>query len=350
MTARNVFVYWAGKEYTLIPILRNLIYLHSTHGKGYKVHVIKENNIHEYIDNIPYCFETLSPSQQAYFVKVNVLCDRGGIWLDSDTLVLESLDTLFDIIENKHGFFIKQNKTPMLCSKIVGSQKQTSLLLEWRNQFNQLLESEKEKMEWMEIDNMLQNIYDSYPGLYKQYEIFDGKYSLYPVDREHCVDEFLEKPYDNYKNMVHEYQPLLVLTNTVYKELEEKSQKDILDANMPLNYFIKKSFKNICQHKMFTRDDSNEPLPLPHSVPESSLEKTPKEEIQSYIRAELNSRAKSEKKVEKKQKDLPFFNDTVVYRKKVNSLRRMQFNGNMPFSEKKTDTFIQDISFRVKIR
>ena len=34
---RNIFLYWTGKEYKLISILRNLIYLHSTNGLGYNV-------------------------------------------------------------------------------------------------------------------------------------------------------------------------------------------------------------------------------------------------------------------------------------------------------------------------
>ena len=36
---RNVYIYWVGKEYKLISILRNLIYLHSTNGEGYKVNI-----------------------------------------------------------------------------------------------------------------------------------------------------------------------------------------------------------------------------------------------------------------------------------------------------------------------
>ena len=49
MTDRNIFIYWVGQEYKLISILRNLIYLHSTNGIGYKVHLINHTNINEYI-------------------------------------------------------------------------------------------------------------------------------------------------------------------------------------------------------------------------------------------------------------------------------------------------------------
>ena len=45
----NVYLYWVGNEYKLIKILRNMIYMHSTNGKGYNVNLINHNNIKEYI-------------------------------------------------------------------------------------------------------------------------------------------------------------------------------------------------------------------------------------------------------------------------------------------------------------
>ena len=70
----------------------------------------------------------MSPTHQADFVRVNVICDYGGIWLDSDTLVLDSLDSLFDILETKSGFFIKQNNSH-LCNGIFGSNPKTLLMI-----------------------------------------------------------------------------------------------------------------------------------------------------------------------------------------------------------------------------
>ena len=50
---RNVFIFWIGKEYSLIKILRELIYLHSNNGKKYKVHFLNDDNVKDYIKNIP---------------------------------------------------------------------------------------------------------------------------------------------------------------------------------------------------------------------------------------------------------------------------------------------------------
>jgi len=138
METRNVFLYWVGNEYKLISILRNLIYLHSTNGKGYKVTLITDKNINDYVKNIPNYFTNMCPAHQSDFVRVNVICDYGGIWLDSDTLVSNSLDSLFDFIDNKNGFFIKQSNV-VLFNGIFGSKPNTPLMIEWKTEMMNIL-------------------------------------------------------------------------------------------------------------------------------------------------------------------------------------------------------------------
>lgn len=250
MQNRNIYLYWVGKEYKLISILQNLIYLHSTNGVGYKMHLITDENISDYISDIPRYFGNLCPAHQADFVRVNVICDHGGIWLDSDTLVLNSLDSLFDYIEKKDGFFIKQNNE-ILCNGIFGSRAKTTLMIEWKTQMRNLLDITMGNINWCDIGNdMLQDIYNKNSGLYDNYNIFNGLDNLYPVNWINCVTEFIEKPYENYKTIIREYQPLVVLVNSVYNSLEDKTVKEIVEGNMPITYFINKSFENINYNAM----------------------------------------------------------------------------------------------------
>jgi hypothetical protein len=245
METRNVFLYWIGKEYKLISILRNLIYLHSTNGTGYKINLITEKNINKYIKTIPDYFNKLCPAHQADFVRVSVICDFGGIWLDSDTLVLNSLDSLFDLIENKNGFFIKENNT-ILFNGIFGSKVNTPLMIEWKTRMIKILDEKQSSIGWTEIGNhLLQTIYGEKPSLYNDYTIFNGLDNLYPVNWCNCVTEFINKPYENYKKLIRDYQPLVVLVNSVYKALENKTEKEILEGHLPINYFINKSFENM---------------------------------------------------------------------------------------------------------
>lgn len=244
-TTRNIFLYWCGPEYKLISILRDLIYLHSKNGKGYKVHLISDNNINEYIKNIPEYFSKLCYAHQADFVRVHVICDYGGIWLDSDTLVLDSLDSLFDLIDKKNGFFIKENNE-YLWNGIFGSKANLPIMNEWKKEMMIILDDKQDKINWTEIGNtILKNLYEKDSTLFDNYEIFNGLDNLYPINWNNCVSEFIEKPYDNYKNIVREYQPLVVLVNSVYRKIENMSKLEILQGNMPINYFINKSLNNL---------------------------------------------------------------------------------------------------------
>ena len=168
---RNIFLFWTGHEYKLIKILRDLIYLHSTNGKGYNVNLITPENVKEYVENIPDYFHNMMPAHQADFVRVSVICDQGGIWLDSDTLVTESLDSLFDIIDNNEGFLIKENNE-VLCNGVFGSRKNTKFMQTWKNNLRKKLDEKNGKIEWSEIgSDMLQEMYYENSSLFKKYEI-----------------------------------------------------------------------------------------------------------------------------------------------------------------------------------
>ena len=245
ITTRNIFIYWCGPEYNLISIFRDLIDLHSRNGRGYTLNIISDKNIKKYIKNIPEYFSKLSYPHQADFVRVNVICDFGGIWLDSDTLVLDSLDSLFDLIDQKNGFFIKENNE-CLCNGIFGSKPNSPIMNEWKNEMMIILDDKQEKINWTDIGStILKNLYDKNSHLFNDYEIFNGLDNLYPINWNNCVNEFIEKPYDNYKNIIREYQPLVVLVNSVYKKIAYMTKSEILKGNMPINYFINKSLNNI---------------------------------------------------------------------------------------------------------
>uniref|UniRef100_A0A6C0B172 Alpha 1,4-glycosyltransferase domain-containing protein n=1 Tax=viral metagenome TaxID=1070528 RepID=A0A6C0B172_9ZZZZ len=244
METRNIFLYWVGKEYKLIHILRNLIYLHSKNGKGYQVHLITDENINQYINNIPEYFNKLCYAHQADFVRVNVICDYGGIWLDSDTIVLNSLDSLFDYTIIKDGFFIKHSNNTTFYNGIFGSKKQTPLMIDWKNRIINIL-NKSINIEWHEIGADILDEFDK--CLYNNYEVIDGEKSLFPVHWTECETEFVNKPFDNYKTIIREYQPLIALVRSVYSKIEDMSisEEEILQASMPLNYFINKSLENM---------------------------------------------------------------------------------------------------------
>ena len=253
MNERNVFFYWRGYEYKLISLLRKLFYAYANVGKGYNLVFVNDENLNDFIKDVPKFVYKMPPAIIADYVRVNLICDYGGIWFDSDTLIMDSLDSLFELLENGNGFFVKENNT-ILWNGVFGSVKNTPLMKEWKKRISEKLKSQRHKIRWSEIGaRMLDEMFQNNSSLYDNYKIFEGLDSIYPVNWDNCVEEFINKPYDNYTTIIREYQPFIVLVNSVYKELENScdSVEELLNKNIPLNYFLIKSLEKCNKNKNY---------------------------------------------------------------------------------------------------
>ena len=234
---KNVYLYWVGYEYKLIKILRELINLHSK--DSYNVHLITTDNVTNYITDLPSYFYDLQPNHQSDFVRINILCDKGGIWLDSDTIVMDNLSSLFSLFDKYDGFFIKENNSH-LCSGVFGTKPNTQFMIEWKKYILNLLNEKGTNIEWGDISiSALVKMNKDYLNNYK---IFSGTNDMYPINCGLVDYELIDKPYDNYKNIIREYQPLIILVNTVYKKYDNLNEDSI--SNLPITYFLNKSIEN----------------------------------------------------------------------------------------------------------
>ena len=243
---KNIFIYWTGEKPSLIEILHELMALHYRNGSNYRlISITKESFCSDY-SNIPECFGLLCPAHQADVARVWAVCEHGGIWLDSDTIVMGSLSSLFQTCESKKGFFMTQNNE-CICNGIFGSQKNTLLLRAWRQHIIKYLKKNGPNIGWESIGNkFLTETYANHPELFDEYEIFNGLETMYPVNWDQCATKFLEGQYFTHKHLIREYQPVVALVNSVYKALCGLSKEQILESEYPLNYFINKSLRQLC--------------------------------------------------------------------------------------------------------
>ena len=247
---RNVFLYWVGKEYKVIRRLRKLIYMHSMFGTAYTVHLIDDKNVQTYIPDLPPSFSKLKPAHQADYVRVYTVCKYGGIWLDADTIVMESLDPLFRLLEDSDGFFIRQNNEG-LCNGVFGSRAGTTVMTKWLDAIDERLAA-KGKLEFTELGAaFLNKTLEESPQDFRNYVLFDGLDNMYPVNWDKCLEEYVERPYDHHKTLIRPFQPLVILVNSVYTKLESKTEQEIDEAQIPLNYFLNKSYSNGLQAYAF---------------------------------------------------------------------------------------------------
>lgn len=239
----NVFIYWVGKEYKIIKFMRALIHHHSNGGKNYKVHLINHENINQYVDKVPEYFWFLSLTHQADWLRVQVICKWGGLWLDSDTIVMSDLSEIFEILKTKEGFVVDEprDRTSVLINGAFASRPSTRFMLEWKIRQEQLLETGS-KIKWVGLgETILQKIRYQHSRYLSDYLILNAKETVYPVTWGDSYREFVGSPYENYKTLVRDFQPFVMITSLIYKECEKLTEDEILNKT-PLSYFIKKSY------------------------------------------------------------------------------------------------------------
>lgn len=237
---RNVFIYWTGREYSLIALLRDLMVRHADGGRNYVLHHVTRENVGRYLDDLPACFDALDPVQQADVARVLLVCRYGGIWLDSDTLVMDGLDRLFALIERGEGFFVTEEKV-RLCSGIFGSRPHTRLLETWRAFVLEKAAAKGPGIDWGEIGFQYLTRTAGDAAVLRDWTLLDGLATVYPVDWHRCVHQFVLRPYATWHEHERGWQPAIVLVNAVYKLLEPLTVDEILASRFPLNHFLDRS-------------------------------------------------------------------------------------------------------------
>lgn len=231
---KNIFIYWTGPKPRMIKELESIM---EKNLSEYNLIKLNESNVTEYID-IPSRFHKLIPAHQADFVRVACIAKYGGIYVDADTIVMKDFGKLFEINGMKDGFFV-QHHDGQIMNSIFGSHRDTKLMKRWLKYINEYIEN-NEKLEWNDIGSVfLGKSYNR--GKLGSYLILNGEKNIMPVFCGNVLDEFINKPYENYRNIERTFQPVVCIFNSVYNTLESMPDADIYRDKMPISYFMKKA-------------------------------------------------------------------------------------------------------------
>jgi hypothetical protein len=225
---KNLFFYWTGHDYILIKRLRELMFEHSAQGRHYTPIFINDRNLAAFVPDLPRGFFQLSPPFKADFIRVYVIARYGGIWVDADTLVMDHLASLFSVIQERDGFFITEGED-RICNGVFGSRPRTEFMREWFKFAWVKLDSSR-KTRWGEIGNsFLTRRWKTDCSSYADYQIFHGPSTMYPVNWDVAEESFLSGD-EAYESIRRNYQPLIILVNSVYKAVE--NDPDVLRSTV----------------------------------------------------------------------------------------------------------------------
>ena len=229
---RNVFTYWEGSKYKLLEILREIKIKFSKSGTRFNLVSLSEKNIDQYCDFKPKNFDSLSPAHKADFYRVYLINKYGGIWLDADTLLMSDMGKLFEQLEKHRGFFMTENNR-YIANGVFGSNKDTDLMNGWLEHIVRTIEV-GHRIQWTDLGNAyLTALLLKNRTKFENYIVFNGLKTMYPVNWDNAAEIYLRSNH-RLDYVLRDFQPLIVLVNSVYKEWEsdERSSKSSLLSDL----------------------------------------------------------------------------------------------------------------------
>lgn len=120
---KNIFIYWENHNGTTTPsyieLCRKTLYRHNKNICD--IILVDDKSLHQYIPVPNNLFNITSIPHKADFIRVSLLYHHGGIWIDSDCVVLKSFSDIFELMNryNYIGYYntMKNISNGFMCAK-----------------------------------------------------------------------------------------------------------------------------------------------------------------------------------------------------------------------------------------
>lgn len=171
-----IWYFWLQGEENLPPIPKLCLQSIRKHANGHEVIVLTADNYKEYV-NIPdaliemYRAGRIKAAHFADILRVNLLAQQGGLWLDATMLVTDDLPQeifevpFFSVKTENQGFFVSQCRWAVFC---LGAQKGNPLFVQLSSLFEQYLMSTYLFVDYFLFDNFIDMLYKRYPVIKTQ--------------------------------------------------------------------------------------------------------------------------------------------------------------------------------------
>lgn len=241
----KVFIFWDGPK---CPFIIKLFQYIAKHHLGDRLIILNDTNIHLYLDDIHPRAIKLDYHHKTDYYRVCLLEKHGGIWIDSDVLVLNNFEKLFELMKDTEGFFVTEH--PFDYHKriqcFIGSRAGTNFYKNWKKYIVDLFDSHI-KLEWTSLGSTyLDTVLRNSPEEYDSYKIIDGPSTVYPIYYAFQIKELLHSHETNCEKIINLNQPAIIFFNSIYYHITNKyNPENFITCKTPLNSLINNSFKNM---------------------------------------------------------------------------------------------------------
>lgn len=171
-----IWFFWLQGEENLPPIPKLCLQSIRKHANGHEVIVLTAENYKEYV-SIPdaliemYRSGRIKAAHFADILRVNLLAQQGGLWLDATMLVTEDLPQeifempFFSVKTENKGYFVSQCRWAVFC---LGARKGNPLFVQLASLFEQYLTTTDLFVDYFMFDNFIDMLYKRYPLIRNQ--------------------------------------------------------------------------------------------------------------------------------------------------------------------------------------
>lgn len=166
-----IWFFWLQGEEHLPLIPKLCLQSIRKHANGHEVIVLTAENYKEYV-SIPdaliemYRSGRIKAAHFADILRVNLLAQQGGLWLDATMLVTRDLPQeifdmpFFSVKTESRRYFVSQCRWAVFC---LGAQKGNPLFVQLASLFEQYLMSTDLFVDYFLFDNFIDMLYQRYP-------------------------------------------------------------------------------------------------------------------------------------------------------------------------------------------
>jgi mannosyltransferase OCH1-like enzyme len=192
---KTIFLYWDNKPKTKTPEYINLCRktIFKNCGNNIQVLLINKNNLCDYLENIPEnLFKLKEIAHIADYVRVALLVKYGGIWLDSDCILLKDMNPIFNLLKKYEyvGYGWKENQPSL---GFMASVRNCKFLQDHLNIITEKINSSKTfNFNWSGLG--YDSLWKIAPNYKDKMYLFSHHY-FSPIHWENCIEDFLGKDF-----------------------------------------------------------------------------------------------------------------------------------------------------------
>jgi len=230
---KTIWMYWENRKGSTKPAYLDLcletIIKHSPH---YDVIVLNEKTVFDYLPSLRNDLYKLKEiAHRADYIRASIVYEYGGIWLDSDVILLNEIDTMY---LDKYGYVgcgIEYGKPSIW---FFGAWRHSAILREWIHQMNIKL-AKKLHRKWRRSFKWTELGYDILWKLFKGYDYYNIDFKKFaPIIWSKWEDFFRD---DISLDSIIEKDTIAVMlyNKFMFEPLKDTSRTELLNGNTLLS-------------------------------------------------------------------------------------------------------------------